>query len=227
MQDDERDPAEAAPERPDEPVEDPVEAVAERAEPVEDPQPEAAPSEAEAWVVPPPSPPADPDVIAAHPVPATPLSEGTVCPRCGTDNRPGIAFCRACGQRLMAPGAPASVERPSAPEGTQACPRCGTHNRAGVPFCQNCGANLRSEGGEVAPAPAATPVKQAPRRAVLGPVVLLIGAAGMLTGWLLPFAFGGASLWDRSYGAPGGYGIGFWQGYPSGRTSRSKIRLRR
>jgi hypothetical protein len=216
MQDDVRDPAEAAPERPDEPVDDPVEAVAERAEPVEDPQPEAAPSEAEAWVVPPPSPPADPDVIAAHPVPATPLSEGTVCPRCGTDNRPGIAFCRACGQRLMAPGAPASVERPSAPEGTQACPRCGTHNRAGVPFCQNCGANLRSEGGEVAPAPAATPVKQAPRRAVLGPVVLLIGAAGMLTGWLLPFAFGGASLWDRSYGAPGGYGIGFWQGYPSG-----------
>ncbi len=216
MQDDERDPAEAAPERPDEPVDDPVEAVAERAEPVEDPQPEAAPSEAEAWVVPPPSPPADPDVIPAHPVPATPLSEGTVCPRCGTDNRPGIAFCRACGQRLMAPGAPASVERPSAPEGTQACPRCGTHNRAGVPFCQNCGANLRSEGGEVAPAPAATPVKQAPRRAVLGPVVLVIGAAGMLTGWLLPFAFGGASLWDRSYGAPGGYGIGFWQGYPSG-----------
>jgi hypothetical protein len=216
MQDDERDPAEAAPERPDERVEDPVEAVAEPAERVEDPQPEPAPSEAEAWVVPPPSPPADPDVIAAHPVPATPLSEGTVCPRCGTDNRPGIAFCRACGQRLMAPGAPASVERPSAPEGTQACPRCGTHNRAGVPFCQNCGANLRSEGGEVATAPAATPVKQAPRRAVLGPVVLLIGAAGMLTGWLLPFAFGGASLWDRSYGAPGGYGIGFWQGYPSG-----------
>jgi hypothetical protein len=216
MQDDERDPGEAAPERPDEPVEDPVDAVAEPAEPVEDPQSEPAPSEAEAWVVPPPSAPADPDVIAAHQVPATPLSEGTVCPRCGTDNRPGVAFCRACGQRLMAPGAPASIERPTAPEGTQACPRCGTHNRAGVPFCQNCGANLRPVDGEGAPATAATPVKQAPRRAVLGPVVLLIGAAGMLTGWLLPFAFGGASLWDRSYGAPGGYGIGFWQGYPSG-----------
>jgi hypothetical protein len=216
MQDDERDLGEAAPERPDESVEEPSEAVAEPAEPVEDPQSEPAPSEAEAWVVPPPSPPADPDVIAAHPVPATPLSEGTVCPRCGTDNRPGVAFCRACGQRLMAPGAPASVERPTAPEGTQACPRCGTHNRAGVPFCQNCGANLRSEGGEVAPAPAATPMKQAQRRAVLGPVVLLIGAAGMVTGWLLPFAFGGASLWDRSYGAPGGYGLGFWQGYPGG-----------
>jgi len=216
MQDDERDPGDAAPERPDELVEDPIDAVAEPAEPVEDAQPGSAPSEAEAWVVPPPPSPSNPDVIAAHPVPATPLSEGTVCPRCGTENRPGIAFCRACGQRLMAPGAPASVERPTAPEGTQACPRCGTHNRAGVPFCQNCGANLRPADGVAAPAPDATPVKQAPRRAVLGPVVVLIGAAGMVTGWLLPFAFGGASLWDRSYGAPGGYGISFWQGYPSG-----------
>jgi hypothetical protein len=223
MQDDERDPGEAAPEQPGEQVEDPVEAVAEpdepiaeSAEPVEDAQPGSAPSEAEAWVVPPPPPPSNPDVIAAHPVPATPLSEGTVCPRCGTDNRPGVAFCRACGQRLMAPGAPASVERPTAPAGTQACPRCGTHNRAGVPFCQNCGANLRAADGEVGGAPTATPVQQGPRRAFLGPVVLLIGAAGMLTGWLLPFDFGGASLWDRSYGAPGGYGISFWQGYPTG-----------
>jgi hypothetical protein len=53
-------------------------------------------------------------------------------------------------------------------------------------------------------------------RAVLGPVVLLIGAAGILTAWLLPFAFGGASLWDRSFGAPGGYGVAFWSGYPAG-----------
>lgn len=193
MQDDERDPGEGAAE-----------------------QPAQAPSEAEAWVVPPPAAPSNPDVIPAHPVPATPLSEGTVCPRCGTENRPGIAFCRSCGQRLMAPGAPAAVERPSPPEGTQACPRCGTHNRAGVPFCQNCGANLRPADAEVAPAPSTAPTPEAPRRAILGPVVLLIGAAGMLTGWLLPFAFGGASLWDRSYGAPGGYGIGFWQGYPDG-----------
>jgi Double zinc ribbon len=181
-------------------------------------QPSKAPSEAEAWPVPPPPAPANPDVIPAHPVPATPLSEGTRCPRCGTENRPGIAFCRSCGQRLMAPGAPAAVERPSPPEGTQACPRCGTHNRAGVPFCQNCGANLRSAAaspaGPAAEVPA--PAKEASRHAILGPVVLLIGAAGMVTGWLLPFAFGGASLWDRAYGAPGGYGLAFWLGYPQG-----------
>jgi ribosomal protein L40E len=207
MQDDERDQGEATAEQPDAPV--------------EDAQPGGAPSEAEAWVVPPPPAPSNPDVIPAHPVPATPLSEGTVCPRCGTDNRPGIAFCRACGQRLLAPGAPAAVERPSPPEGTQACPRCGTHNRAGVAFCQNCGANLRPVDDGVAPPPATAPTSKASHRAILGPAVLLIGAAGMLTGWLLPFAFGGASLWDRSYGAPGGYGIGFWQGYPDGPISET------
>jgi hypothetical protein len=216
MQDDERDQADAEAEQP--------------SQPVEDARPGQAPSEAEAWVVPPPPTPANPDVIAAHPVPATPLSEGTVCPRCGTDNRPGIAFCRACGQRLIAPGAPAAVERPSPPEGTQACPRCGTHNRAGVAFCQNCGANLRpadagaeagaASGAAVAQA-RATAKADAPRRAVLGPVVLLIGAAGMATGWLLPFHFGGASLWDRAYGAAGGYGIAFWRGYPEGSVLES------
>jgi hypothetical protein len=201
MQDDEREAADV-------PADQPTKAA-------DDPQPAQVPSEAEAWVVPPPTPPPNPELIPAHSVPATPLSEGTTCPRCGTDNRPGIAFCRSCGQRLMAPGAPAAVERPAPPDGTQACPRCGTHNRAGVAFCQNCGANLRPAAGG-AEGEAATPAPARAGRAILGPVVLLIGAAGMLTGWLLPFAFGGASLWDRSYGAPGGYGIGFWQGYPDG-----------
>ncbi|MEX0625719.1 MAG: zinc ribbon domain-containing protein [Chloroflexota bacterium] len=230
MQDDERDHRDAAAEQPAEPAEPPppaepaelaTEAADQPGEPVAEAQPGLAPSEAEAWVVPPPQTPSNPDVIPAHPVPATPLSEGTVCPRCGTDNRPGIAFCRACGQRLMAPGAPAAVERPTPPEGTQACPRCGTHNRAGVAFCQNCGANLRPADAAAEPAPTTAPTPEAPRRAILGPIVLLIGAAGLLMGWLLPFAFGGASLWDRSYGAPGGYGIGFWQGYPDGQISET------
>jgi hypothetical protein len=225
MQDDERD-HDAAADQHGEPVEDAppgdVAKPAEELQPAEEPRPAdagpgPAPSEAEAWVVPPEPAPPNPDLIAAHPVPATPLSEGTVCPRCGTDNRPGIAFCRACGQRLMAPGAPAAVERPSPPEGTQACPRCGTHNRSGVAFCQNCGANLRpADTGVVAAARASTAAAEAPRRAILGPVVLLIGAAGMATAWFLPFTFGGASLWDRSYGAAGGYGVAFWQGYPQG-----------
>ena len=40
--------------------------------------------------------------VPAHSVPATEPGESTKCPRCGTENRPGIAFCRNCGQRLVA-----------------------------------------------------------------------------------------------------------------------------
>lgn len=176
-------------------------------EPHEDQPP--APREAEAWVVPPPSDTAAAAGVPAHSVPATPLGESTNCPRCAAENRPGIAFCRNCGQRLVPVGTPATVERPTDLEGTQACPRCGTHNRVGAAFCQSCGANLRATAAPEVPTAPST----RPGRAVLGPVVLLIGAVGILTAWLLPFAFGGSSLWDRSFGAPGGYGIGFWSGY--------------
>jgi hypothetical protein len=179
------------------------------------------PEEAEAFDAPPApdrGPAGEGTPREAHAVPATDVGESTQCPRCGTENRPGIAFCRSCGQRLSA-GMAATVERPQAPEGTQACPRCGTHNRAGVGFCQNCGANLRSaappaEAGEPARGPAAA-AAEAPRRrsAVLGPVVLLIGGVGIVTGWLLPFVYGVGSLWDRSFGTADGYGAAFWEGY--------------
>ena len=157
---------------------------------------------------------------AAHSVPDTEvgLGDSTQCPRCGTENRPGLAFCRNCGQRLVASGVASTVERPSAPEGTMACPRCGTHNRAGVAFCQNCGANLRGTSPGYVPPAAATETATAPaaaarRGAVLGPVVLLIGIAGMVTGYLLPFLYGTGSLYERA-AASGGYGVAFWNGYP-------------
>jgi hypothetical protein len=174
------------------------------------------PPEVEAYAAPTSAP--EP-VMAAHSVPATEPGESTLCPRCGTENRPGIAFCRNCGQRLVAAGAPTTVERPSAPEGTQACPRCGTHNRAGVPFCQNCGANLRAAvpataaGIEAGAAAVSVERSTGAGRAILGPIVLLIGAIGIVTAWLLPFPFGAGSLYDRAFGAPGGYGIAFWQAY--------------
>ena len=99
-----------------------------------------------------------------------------------------------------------------------ACPRCGTHNRAGVAFCQNCGANLRGTApGYVPPAVAtdatAEPVAAARGGAVLGPVVLLIGFVGIVTGYLLPFLYGSGSLFERASG-PGGYGVAFWSAYP-------------
>jgi hypothetical protein len=156
----------------------------------------------------------------AHTVPDTEgtTGESTQCPRCGTENRPGLAFCRNCGQRLVAAGVSTTVERPGTPEGTMACPRCGTHNRAGVAFCQNCGANLRGTApGYLPPAVAAegaaADVEPVRRGAILGPVVLLIGVIGLVTAYLLPFLYGNGSLFDRAYGADG-YGIAFWNGYP-------------
>ena len=134
---------------------------------------------------------------AAHGVPdaEAAVGESTQCPRCGTENPPGLAFCRNCGQRLVAAGVSTTVERPGTPEGSVACPRCGTHNRAGVAFCQNCGANLRGTApGYVPPAvageAAAATAAVERRGAVLGPVVLLIGMVGLITGYLLPFAYG-------------------------------------
>jgi hypothetical protein len=183
------------------------------------------PSEAEAYPTP-PAMEAEPSA-AAHSVPATEVGESTQCPRCGTENRPGVAFCRNCGQRLVAAGVTTTVERPGAPEGTMQCPRCGTHNRTGVAFCQNCGANLRAAAaaahigpGYVPPAvPATSPAPTAPAAAsggaILGPIVLLVGAIGMATAWLLPFPYGNDSLWARSFGSPGGYGVSLWNGFGS------------
>ena len=182
------------------------------------------PQEAEAY---PASPAPEPEAAStgAHSVPATQVGESTQCPRCGTENRPGVAFCRNCGQRLVAAGVATTLERPGAPQGTQACPRCGTINRAGIAFCQNCGANLRAS-AQPAPGyvPPAAPASAAPAQAVaarqapaggaiLGPIVLLVGAIGIATAWALPFAYGDGSLWQRSFGAVGGYGVAFWNGY--------------
>ena len=179
---------------------------------------EPVPSEVEAYPAAGSTDAVPPPPAAAHSVPAaeSATGESTQCPRCGTENRPGLAFCRNCGQRLVAAGVASTVERPGVPEGTQACARCGTHNRAGVAFCQNCGANLRgTAAGYVPPAVADEGVDVEPQRggAILGPVVLLIGLIGIITAYLLPFEYGAGSLFDRAYGADG-YGVAFWNGYP-------------
>ena len=213
----------AAPERDDEPIREPewndgVDAEAAT--------PESPPSEVEAYPAAASPEAADGAAIgaaavtAAHSVPAGEgaTGESTQCPRCGTENRPGLAFCRNCGQRLVAAGVATTVERPAAAEGTLPCPRCGTHNRAGVAFCQNCGANLRgTAAGYVPPAVAgeatAEPAEVSRGGAVLGPVVLLIGLVGIVTGYLLPFLYGTGSLFERASG-PDGYGVAFWSAYP-------------
>lgn len=186
------------------------------------PEPAAAmPSEVEAYPATTPEPvESEPAAEIAQAVPAAPTQAGesTQCPRCGQENPPGLSFCRNCGQRLVAAGVATTIERPATAEGTMACPRCGTHNRTGVAFCQNCGANLRgTSAGYVPPAVAGEAIpataQAATGGAVLGPVVLLIGIVGLVTGYLLPFAFGSGSLFERAFGS-GGYGIGFWTAYP-------------
>ena len=209
----------SAPERGDEPVLEPDSQ--EWSTPAEPAPVEPPPAEVEAY---PSSESAAPPLAlsdtGAHSVPDTEATTGesTQCPRCGTENRPGLAFCRECGQRLVAAGVAPTVERPGTPEGTLACPRCGTHNRTGVAFCQNCGANLRGAApGYVPPAVAGEGEDAAPaverRGAVLGPIVLLIGMVGLITGYVLPFLYGDGSLFDRAAGADG-YGVAFWSGYP-------------
>ncbi len=67
----------------------------------------------------------------------------------------------------------------------------------------------RWSGGE----PSAETVEVGRRGAVLGPVVLLIGLVGIVTGYLLPFLYGSGSLFERAWGADG-YGVAFWTAYP-------------
>ena len=223
------------------PTEPPERGEAPILEPESQPEPETAgarsaseppPPEVEAYPAPVADAPADvgvAPVVAAHAVPAgeSAIGESTQCPRCGTENRPGLAFCRNCGQRLVAAGIASTVERPGTPEGTTACPRCGTHNRAGVAFCQNCGANLRGAApGYVPPAveaePGAEPVPTERRGAILGPVVFLIGLIGLATGYLLPFAYGTGSLAERAIGSDG-YGLAFWSGYPGDAALQDQV----
>jgi hypothetical protein len=216
----------SAPERGDEPVLEPApDEWSSTQAPPEEPAPgEPPPAEVEAYPSSesgaPPLPASAAAAAGARSVPDTEAATGesTQCPRCGTENRPGLAFCRNCGQRLVAAGVAPTIERPGTPEGTIACPRCGTHNRMGVAFCQNCGANLRGTApGYVPPTVVGDDEAAAPaverRGAVLGPIVLLIGMVGLITGYLLPFLYGDGSLFDRAAGVDG-YGVAFWSGYP-------------
>jgi ribosomal protein L40E len=146
------------------------------------------------------------------------MTDVQVCRRCGAENLPGISYCATCGQRLVAADE-ATAARPNSGGEATTCPRCGASNRAGAAFCSECGFNIRpavaGAGAPVAatPEPRAVPATARAARAWLGPLVLLIGAIGMATAWLLPFAFGTGSLAEQALGADG-FGFAFWTAYP-------------
>jgi transcriptional regulator with XRE-family HTH domain/phage FluMu protein Com len=52
-------------------------------------------------------------------------AKGPVCPKCGTVNEKGAAFCDSCGASL-----------------TKKCPACGEINDADAKFCRKCGQQL-------------------------------------------------------------------------------------
>lgn len=55
------------------------------------------------------------------------VDEASACESCGTENRPGARFCKACGAALVAP---------------ESCPACGTDLPDGGRFCSNCGTRV-------------------------------------------------------------------------------------
>ncbi|MBN1261052.1 MAG: protein kinase [Anaerolineae bacterium] len=75
----------------------------------------------------------------------------TTCPKCQTPNRPGVRFCRRCGEALPSEsdsraGTPSSQSKSVSGSFSQfgqpsgaLCPNCGAQLRPGARFCKACG----------------------------------------------------------------------------------------
>jgi hypothetical protein len=83
-----------------------------------------------------------------------------ICPRCGTENRAEVRFCRHCGQRLIkeTPQPPSAEPTliPSPPTNT-VCGVCGAAVKSTARFCPRCGNELPVPTPQLAPQPSATP----------------------------------------------------------------------
>ena len=107
----------------------------------------------------PPTPPIgvpQPPINVGVPASVIPNAEQTKCPRCGSQNAPGMRFCITCGSPLAAPVAPTPiaapapvapapvvpVAKPSAPAETRTCKRCQGTSDKNAQFCRFCGASL-------------------------------------------------------------------------------------
>lgn len=63
----------------------------------------------------------------------TSISEGNICPACGTSNNDGAKFCSGCGGKLPEP---VTVENKK-----RFCTSCGKEVAEGMRFCSSCGAS--------------------------------------------------------------------------------------
>ncbi len=90
--------------------------------------------------------------MGGYAVPSHAREDGPVpmpCSTCGTENKPGRAFCVECGTRLAS-----------------ACPSCGSPSEPGEKFCGRCGSALAPGVGQTAAAGATTAPGDSPGRAV-------------------------------------------------------------
>jgi len=77
------------------------------------------------------------------------------CAKCGNDNRPGVKFCKFCGEGLTTPVAPL------------ACVTCDAPLQAGAKFCKQCGTSVAAD--IAPPAPVAAPESGAPPEPKVSP----------------------------------------------------------
>ncbi len=84
------------------------------------------------------------------------------CPKCGTENRDEVRFCRHCGQRLVLDQPPTPSAEPTlvptTPPNT-VCGVCGAAVKATARFCPRCGKELRAP---TSPPPPQQPVISTP-----------------------------------------------------------------
>jgi predicted amidophosphoribosyltransferase len=67
---------------------------------------------------------------------------GAVCPECGNQLRPGIAFCGKCGYQLGGGEVAAEVGAAEKEPAPSRCPACGQPLKPGIRFCGKCGHQL-------------------------------------------------------------------------------------
>jgi pSer/pThr/pTyr-binding forkhead associated (FHA) protein len=116
-------------------------------------------------------------IAVSAPTSAIPNAEQTKCPRCGSQNAPGMRFCITCGSPLAAPIPPTPMPMPSPtpspgvaaapiaatpvvavkpstpPAETRTCKRCQGTSDKNAQFCRFCGAALADGQASMLPIP--------------------------------------------------------------------------
>ena len=97
-------------------------------------------------------------------VPASPVTAGSACPKCGKETDPALPFCGHCGTRVRDDASPS------------ACKSCGASYTEGVDlFCARCGARVGSRVSVQGAAQTGGTAVLSARSALAGPKLALLG----------------------------------------------------